>query len=301
MWPRRAFTDCFMPNTRIRNELDLYLESISHVPLLTAEEERELAWKIINDQCPEARRRMIQANLRLVVSICKPYRRTGMSLMELIDEGNIGLIRAVERYDPAFGHRFSTYATWWIRKTVKKSIIFHRMPVHVPSYMLQRMASMRNVIRTLEDRLGRCPTPKELASAMKMPVNKIPILERTMAVLQQPASTGQDPHGERSSIIDSHADTTGTPHAQLESDDELRKMRRLLDALDPIETEVLALRFGLDGRAPMTLKEIGRIVNLTRERVRQIERQALERLKRQFETVPMQQHMPGRSAFGRVG
>ena len=291
-----------MPKSRIRNELDLYLESISHVPLLTAEEERELAWKIINDQCEESRLRMIKANLRLVVSICKPYRRSGIQLMELIDEGNLGLIRAVERYDPAFGHRFSTYATWWIRKTVKKSILFHRMPVHVPTYMIQRMSSMRNTIRTLEDQLGRCPTPKELAKAMKMPANKIPVLERTMAVLEQPASTGQDPKQDRSSVIDMHADAARAPHAQLESDDELRKMRLLLSELDATEAEVLALRFGLDGRAPMTLKEIGGMVNLTRERVRQIERQALQRLKRQFEggdTAP--RHINHRSAFGRTG
>ena len=290
-----------MPEKRIRNELDLYLETISHVPLLTAIEERELAWKIINDQCPESRRRMITANLRLVVSICKPYRRSGMSLMELIDEGNLGLIRAVERYDPAFGNRFSTYATWWIRKTVKKSILFHRMPVHVPSYMLQRMSSMRDTIRSLEDDLGRCPTPQELANAMNMPANKLPILERTMAVLEQPARTGQDQRSERSSIIDNHADNGTSPQADLESNDELRKMRQLLDGLESTEAKVLALRFGLDGRSPMTLKEIGRLVNLTRERVRQIERQALQRLKRQFETGTAQRHVRYQSSFGRAG
>ena len=290
-----------MPDTRIRNELDLYLKAIGRVPLLTALEERELAWSIINDECQAARCHMITANLRLVVSICKPYQHAGVSLMELIDEGNLGLILAVERYDPAFGHRFSTYATWWIRKTVKRSIARHRMPVHIPAYMVQRMSTMQTTIRALEKRLGRCPSAQELAAAMNMPENKLPILERTMAAVQQPISTGQDRDDGRENVIDAHADASQNPQHELESRDDVQKIRTLLSELEPIESHVMELRFGLDGRDPMTLKEIGSVIGLTRERVRQIERAALRRLRRGFESPFTDRDPKQRAHFGQTG
>jgi len=290
-----------MPDTRIRNELDLYLKAIGRVPLLSALEERELSWKIINDECQASRCHMISANLRLVVSICKPYQNAGVSLMELIDEGNLGLILAVERYDPAFGHRFSTYATWWIRKTVKRAITRNRMPVHIPAYMMQRMSSMQTTIRALEKRLGRCPSAQELASAMDMPANKLPVLERTMAAMQQPVPTGHDRNDDRTSVIDVHADSSENPQHELESRDDVRKIRTLLNDLEPIESHVMQLRFGLDGRDPMTLKEIGTVIGLTRERVRQIERAALRRLRRGFESHFTDHNPKHPSQLGRTG
>jgi RNA polymerase primary sigma factor len=290
-----------MPNTRIRNELDLYLKAIGRVPLLSALEERQLSWKIINDSCPESRSHMITANLRLVVSICKPYQHAGVSLMELIDEGNLGLILAVERYDPAFGHRFSTYATWWIRKTVKRAISQHRMPVHIPAYMMQRMSAMQKTIRALEKQLGRCPSAQELAAAMDMPANKLPVLERTMAAMQQTISTGRDRDDDRESVIDVHADENADPHNEIESRDDVQKIRALLGELEPMEAHVMELRFGLDGRDPMTLKEIGSVIGLTRERVRQIERAALRRLRRGFESPFSHRKSNQQPYFGQAG
>ena len=274
-----------MTRSTPRNDLETYLREIARVPLLTAQEERELSWKIINDNCEESRCRMIAANLRLVVSICKHYQTTGLSLLELIDEGNIGLIRAVERFDPAYGHRFSTYATWWIRKTVKRSWSRHRMPMHVPSYMMQRMAALKRTVRKLELKHGRCPTSKEVADAMNMPVNKLPVLERTLACLQQPSGPGRANDSDRHHVLNMQPAGTSGPEELTASKDDLQKVRLLLKQLEPIEERVLAMRFGLDGRPPMTLKQIGRVVGLTRERVRQIERDALEGLKRGFKHV----------------
>mgnify|MGYP002854946433 CR=1 FL=1 len=272
----------FMNSRAPRNDLETYLREIARVPLLTAEEERELSWKIINDNCEESRCRMIAANLRLVVSICKHYNAPGLSLLELIDEGNIGLIRAVERFDPAYGHRFSTYATWWIRKTVNRHWSRYRMPMHVPSYMMQRMTALKRTIRELESKYGRCPTRKEVAEAMDMPVNKLPVLERTIASLQQQGDFGRNNDTDRHHVLNMQPSETRGPEDLLSSRDDLQKVRMLLKHLEPIERNVLCMRFGLDGRPPMTLKEIGQVVGLTRERVRQIERNALAGLKRGF-------------------
>ncbi len=270
-----------MPSTALHNDLDLYLAQISRVPLLTAADEKQLAWRIINDECEAAKEHMIRANLRLVVSISKQFTRSGIPLLELINEGNLGLIRAVERFDPAYGNRFSTYATWWIKKTIKRKIMNGRQAMHIPSYMLHRMANWNRILHELQDSLGRSPTPTELADAMQVPRSKLGLIQRTMAAVQRSATASpREEHG-RSHPLEGFADP-GTNRDEIEHRDELRKVRGLLDELDSDTNRIIRMRFGLDGHKPMTLKEIGLHLGLTRERVRQIEHQALGQLLRGF-------------------
>ena len=266
----------------ITSELDAYFRDISRIALLDPLEERSLAWRIVNDQCHEAKSLMIQANLRLVVSIAKRYASRGIPLADLINEGNLGLIRAVERFDPALGHRFSTYATWWIRKTVKQSIESTGHPMHVPSYMQARMTRWGETLRELQETLGRAPTPQEMARAMQVPLCKLDLIHRTMAATKGIA-TGSAGSDSRSALIDQcPADRSEHVTLKLERADDIAKIRRLLDELDPVHVRVMCMRFGLDGTKPTTLKETGRAVGLTRERVRQIEQRALEQIRQAF-------------------
>ncbi len=266
----------------ITSELDAYFRDISRIALLNPLEERSLAWRIVNDQCHEAKSLMIQANLRLVVSIAKRYASRGIPLADLINEGNLGLIRAVERFDPALGHRFSTYATWWIRKTVKQSIESTGHPMHVPSYMQTRMTRWGETLRELQETLGRAPTPQEMARAMQVPLCKLDLIHRTMAATKGIA-TGSAGSDSRSALIDQcPADRSEHVTLKLERADDIAKIRRLLDELDPVHVRVMCMRFGLDGTKPTTLKETGRAVGLTRERVRQIEQRALEQIRQAF-------------------
>ncbi len=266
----------------ITSELDAYFRDISRIALLDPLEERSLAWRIVNDQCHEAKSLMIQANLRLVVSIAKRYASKGIPLADLINEGNLGLIRAVERFDPALGHRFSTYATWWIRKTVKQSIESTGHPMHVPSYMQTRMTRWGETLRELQETLGRAPTPQEMARAMQVPLCKLDLIHRTMAATKGIA-TGSAGSDSRSALIDQcPADRSEHVTLKLERADDIAKIRRLLDELDPVHVRVMCMRFGLDGTKPTTLKETGRAVGLTRERVRQIEQRALEQIRQAF-------------------
>ncbi|MDP6478681.1 MAG: sigma-70 family RNA polymerase sigma factor [Phycisphaerales bacterium] len=266
----------------ITSELDAYFRDISRIALLDPLEERSLAWRIVNDQCHEAKSLMIQANLRLVVSIAKRYASRGIPLADLINEGNLGLIRAVERFDPALGHRFSTYATWWIRKTVKQSVESNGHLLYVPSYMQARMTRWGETLRELQETLGRAPTPQEMARAMQVPLCKLDLIHRTMAATKGVA-TGSAGSDDRSVPIDQcPADRSEHVTLKLERADDIAKIRRLLDELDPVHVRVMCLRFGLDGTKPTTLKETGRAVGLTRERVRQIEQRALEQIRQAF-------------------
>lgn len=271
-----------MTRATITSELDAYFRDISRISLLDPIEERRLAWRIVNDQCREAKSLMIQANLRLVVSIAKRYASRGIPLADLINEGNIGLIRAVERFDPALGYRFSTYATWWIRKTVKQSIEDIGHPMHVPTYMQDRMARWGETLRDLQESLGRAPSPTEMAGAMQVPVCKLDLVHRTMAATRN-VSTGATDRDGRPAMVDQHpSGCADQATIKLETADDIAKIRRLLGELDPVHVRVMCMRFGLDGIRPTTLKETGRAVGLTRERVRQIEQRALEQIRQAF-------------------
>ena len=268
-----------MSRPTLQSDLQVYLRQINQVPLLTAEEEKVLGWRIINDNDHEAKDRMITANLRLVISISKNYSNRGLSLPDLIEEGNIGLIRAVEGFDPAQGARFSTYASWWIKQAIKRTLINAVQPIHIPAYMVELIARWKESSRRLEDELGRPPTTPELAQAMEVPPKKLLIIRRAMKAFHTPPQAPLGEDGEAIDFADLFADTRqDRPEDMVGRSEEFQTILKLLDAIDERDARVLRLRFGLEGQEPLTLKQIGKEVGLTRERVRQIEVDALRRL-----------------------
>ena len=276
-----------MAKANVKNDLELYLGQIDRTPLLTAEQERELARRIINDNCPEARERMVRANLRLVVSVAKRYTNRGLPLQDLIEEGNLGLLKAVEGFDPDQGARFSTYACWWIKQAIKRALINAVQPIHIPAYMVELIARWKKAARELEADLGRQPSVQELAKEMDLPVKKVRIIRKAVNAYQRPAQSGYSRAGSAGGGSDSDglmleemfADPKSVPpDEQVLQSDELNTISILLDAIDDREATILRLRYGLDGSEPLTLKQIGEVVGLTRERVRQIEQAAIGKL-----------------------
>jgi RNA polymerase primary sigma factor len=273
-----------MAETAPQSNLQLYLKQINEVPLLTAMEERELGWRIINDSCLDSRDRMVKANLRLVVSISKNYVNRGLSLADLIEEGNIGLIRAVEGFDPAQGARFSTYASWWIKQAIKRTLINAVQPIHIPAYMVELIARWKETNNRLEDEMGRPPSLQEVAKAMKVPLKKLNIIRRAVKAFHAPPQAPTGENGEQLDFADLFEDhRNDAPAESLELAEEFHCIMKLIDAIDERDARVLKLRFGLEGKEPLTLKQIGKEVGLTRERVRQIEVDALRKLAQQLQ------------------
>lgn len=260
------------------SDLTLYLREINRTPLLTPEEERELGWAIINDNCPLARERMIRANLRLVVAISKHYAGRGLTLTDLIEEGNIGLMRAVEGFDPAQGARFSTYASWWIKQSIKRALVNASQPVHVPAYMIELIAKWKVAYRRLEAQTGVPPTLHDIAQAMDLPLAKVRIIKRAVKSFQSP-SQARDNGGQLVGMSEIIADPrAGTPQEKCFQKEELEVLRGLLETIDEREGKVLRMRFGLDGCEPLTLKQISDDIGISRERVRQVVDEALTKL-----------------------
>jgi len=264
--------------SRVQSDLEIYLREINRFSMLTPEQEKELGWKIINDNCPESRDHMVRANLRLVVAIAKRYSNRGLSLPDLIEEGNIGLIRAVEGFDPAQGARFSTYGSWWIKQAIKRALINAVQPIHIPAYMVELIAKWKSASRELEEELGRQPTAQELSEVMNLPVKKIKIIRKALKAFHSPTQAPIGPDGEMMDLSQMLEGGQSTPDDIVLRGEELSIIAKLLEAIDEREARVLEMRFGLDGREPMTLKEIGAVIGVTRERVRQIEIEALRKL-----------------------
>ena len=223
---------------------------------------------------------LVRANLRLVVNIAKKFAGRGMGLGDLIEEGNLGLIKAVDYFDPERGTRFSTYAAWWIKQSIKRALLENIQPVHVPTYMVTLINQWRHTAAEGESRLGRKLGVEEMAELMALPVRKAAVIYRIVEVLSNVsenlgADDSDDSHTLESTLEDESA---GRPEDGLVEDEEKAKAIRLLDEIEPREAEVLRLHYGLGGRRPLTLKEIGIRMSLTRERIRQIRREALTRL-----------------------
>ena len=222
----------------------------------------------------------MRSNLRLVVNIAKRYSDRGMSLGDLIEEGNLGLIKAVDYFDPNRGVRFSTYAAWWIKQSIKRSLLANVQPVHIPTYMVALINHWRHAATELENKFGRWPTLEEMAEVMRLPVRKAKIIYEIVKVLSsfQDASS-EDASGEDQSLEAIIEDKSGDkPEDELTEDEERAKVLKLLDEIDHREAEVLRLHYGLGGYKPITLRQIGEKLGLTRERIRQIQRNALTKL-----------------------
>ena len=271
-----------MPTTRrkstlaVQSPLETYLREINETSLLSARDEQDLAEAIGNGDA-RARDRMVRANLRLVVNIARGYTGKGLALQDLIEEGNLGLLRAVEGFDPAMGTRFSTYASYWIKQSIKRALINTAKTIRIPAYMVELLSKWRRATARLTEELGRTPTPEEIARVLGLPRKKLPIIKKAIRIYNSTPQTDQPENGWSLGelVMD---DGTRSPEDEMQNTDSLSHVLRMLEHMDSREATVLKMRFGLDNGEPRTLKEIGESLGLTRERVRQIETEALAKL-----------------------
>ena len=258
--------------------LNRYLQEIGRIPLLTPPQEVELAGKIKNGDAA-ARERMINANLRLVVTIARDYTNLGLPLLDLISEGNIGLTKAVERFDPAKGAKLSTYAMWWIKQSIKRALANQSKTIRLPVHLVDKLAKVRRVSLQMSDELGREPTDEELGEELGIATEKV---ARLKSIGVRPASLdatiGADDSTEfGESVGDEEAQT---PFELLRDRNLLDEMDGLLDVLDKREMKIISQRFGLDGGSPKTLENVAKNFGITRERIRQLQNIALTKLRR---------------------
>jgi len=260
--------------------LETYLREINRYPLLTREEEVELGTRVQAGD-PEAREQMIRANLRLVVALAKRYRNRGLSLMDLVEEGNIGLVKAVERFDPEAGVKFSTYGAWWIKQAVRRALVNTSRMVRLPSYMVELISKFKARGLEMQESMGHAPSTQEIALDMGLAAESLVLLKRALRAANSP--------GGAFSLDAMLEDRDTLPDYRQEAPDqaildahELEQLQNLLDTIDPREAEILKLRYGLNEDGPLTLREIGERFGVSRERVRQIERRALKKLNDHF-------------------
>lgn len=261
-----------------RSGLRAYMREIVKTPLLTPAEELDLAQRIRSGE-QAARQQMISANLRLVVKIANDYNNFGLPILDLISEGNIGLIKAVERFDPTKGGKLSTYAAWWIKQSIKRALANQGKTIRLPVHLVDRIAEMRRTTAQLANELDRDPSDEEIAYTMGIPVNKVAHLK---SVSTRPASLDA-PVGEDNDT--SFGDLVGdedqaTPIEDLQEKSRNQDIQVMMSRLEPRESDIIRLRFGLDGNHPLTLEEVGEKFGVTRERVRQIQNIAIHKMRR---------------------
>jgi RNA polymerase primary sigma factor len=261
-----------------RSSIRTYLQEIGKTPLLKPSEEVELA-ALIQKGDAKAREKMIKANLRLVVKIAHDYSNFGLPLLDLISEGNIGLVKAVERFDPAKGGKLSTYAAWWIKQSIKRALANQSKTIRLPVHLVDKISKMRRTAMQLEEELGRAPTDDELSIVLEMPVNKIAHLKSvSVRPTSLDAPVGEDEGTSFGELIGD--ETAVDPLDSLQNKTVVDELRAMVDQLDPREAEIIRQRFGLAGEKPKTLEEVGELFGVTRERVRQLQNMALMRMRK---------------------
>jgi RNA polymerase primary sigma factor len=260
----------------VSTPFDAYLRDINDTPLLDAAEEQALAYRI-GEGDAAARDHLVRANLRLVVNIARSYAHKGLEVADLIAEGNLGLLRAAEAFDPSMGTRFSTYACYWIKQSMKRAIVNTGKAIRVPAYMNELLVKWRRMTRVLQEELDRSPTQEEIAARLGLGPKKLRVIEKALRVHNGMPQTGNA--DEELSLEQMCHDSRGDAAAEhLVHSEDVTEVLALLDKMDPREAKVLRLRFGLEDNNPCTLKEIGDRLSLTRERVRQLEQIALNKL-----------------------
>ena len=261
-----------------RSSFALYLREIAEENLLTINEEVALA-ALIKKGDEKARERMIRANLRLVVKIARDYENFGLPLLDLINEGNIGLMKAVGKFDPTKGAKFSTYSSWWIKQAIKRSLSNQSKTIRLPIHLVEKIAKLRNVAIRLHEALGREPTDEEVASEMEIAPSRVALMRRASA---RPVSLDDTVGDDDSTRFEERVadENAGHPYEELELQTSLNLLTHLLSKLNPRESRILKYRFGLDGERERTLEEVGQEFGVTRERIRQLQNIALHRLRR---------------------
>jgi RNA polymerase primary sigma factor len=264
-----------------RSPLEQYLREIAEVPLLTPDQEVTLAGRIQRGDA-KAREHMIRANLRLCVKIARDYEHHGVPLLDLVNEGNIGLMKAVDYFDPTKGAKFSTYSSWWIKQAIKRAVANQSRTIRIPIHLRDRIAHFWRTHSRLHDELGREPSDEEIADEMDMPIGRIRKMRRAMlTTISLDAQLGDDDSSTVSEVVAD--DRSSTAYQDLDSRTRTDLMRELLDRLNDRELTILQERFGLDGGSEKTLEEVGERFNLTRERIRQLQNIALGKLRRWIE------------------
>jgi len=263
------------------SSLEVYFRTIDAIPLLTPAQEKEVAYRI-QDGDPQARDQMVNANLRLVVKIARSFAGRGLDLPDLIEEGNLGLLRAVSTFDPTMNTRFSTYASYWIKQTIRRALIYTTKTIRIPAHMIDLITKWRCATNRLQDQLNRVPTLEEVAESINFPLKRLGVLKKAIQACNTWVRTDQSDQDRSLDEFLTDNREAAADRTLFAAEDQHRAMS-LLETLEPREAQVLRMRYGLDNQEPRTLDEIGQSLGLTRERVRQLQTHALRKLSARFQ------------------